>query len=316
LGVIDATQESRLQAALSQLAGGLSRPLQELRNILWELLEHLEAGFDFADEDILFISSEEIRRRLENAHQRISQLLEKTVSRGKSDHPLRVVLYGPPNIGKSQLFNTLLAEEKSIVYDFPGTTRDYLTALWELKNHRCLLVDTAGDSWERESEFLLRQSQEFARMQQEQADVRLLCWDAQEIPSLPQTWQTEENAFILALRCDLLPQKNRPAIPSLLYVSSQTGEGLEVLKERLVILLQERSGGESDIVASTEIRCRDSLIQTQKSLQNALSLCGTPYEELLASEVRVALEHLGRMVGAIYTEDLLDSIFSRFCIGK
>lgn len=316
LGVIDATSESRLQVALSQLAGGLSQPLQNLRNVLWELLEHLEAGFDFADEDIAFISSDEIRERLENACQKISHIQEKTTSRGKSDHLLRVVLYGPPNIGKSRLFNTLLETEKSIVYDSPGTTRDYLTALWEWKNHRCFLVDTAGDTWERETDFLLRQSQKRARTQQEQADIRILCWDAQELSSLPASWRTEENTFLVATRSDLLAEKDRPVSPSLLYVSSQTGEGLEELKERLGGLFQEYLGGESDIVASTEIRCRDSLIQAQKSLQNALSLCDTPYEELLASEVRVALEHIGRMVGAIYTEDLLDSIFSRFCVGK
>ena len=316
LGVIDATQESRLQTALSQLAGGLSQPLQELRNLLWELLEHLEAGFDFADEDIAFITSEEIRSRLEMAYQKISQILEKTTSRGQSDHLLRVVLYGPPNIGKSRLFNTLLAEEKAIVYDMPGTTRDYLTARWEWQNDHCLLVDTAGDSWQQESEFLSRQSQKMARTQQEQADIRILCWDAREIKHLPPRWLREENALVLAMRCDLLPIENRLAVPSVLYVSSQTGEGLEEFQKRLAVLLQERSGAESEMVASTEIRCRDSLIQAHKALQNAFQLCDTPYEELLASEVRVALEHLGRMVGAIYTEDLLDSIFSRFCVGK
>jgi len=365
LGTIDAQDPKKLEAALHQLAGGLAVPLQTLRADLFELLGHLEAGFDFADEDIEFISASEIAAGLARSADTIRGILSKMRSRSASGTFPKAVLYGAPNIGKSALFNALLGREASLVFDVPGTTRDYLCAELSLGEFSCRLIDTAGDFQEaafampetsgantvsgsdanaegstlfdtsasstENFDFLDERSQEIARTHRDLADIPLLCFDAQDlVRTRSGAWRILEerangDALILLTRCDLLPDAERTAFlsslpPSLsrkmLETSSQTGLGLKTLRKRLTQILAERAGDESDVVASTQTRCRESLVLALESLERAQLLCGTEFQELIATELRVALEQIGLMVGAVYTEDLLDSIFSRFCVGK
>lgn len=354
LGTIDAQDPKRLETALHQLAGGLAFPLQQLRADLFDLLGSLEAGFDFADEDIEFISSQELTVRLENAREVIRGILDKMRSRGSSETLPRLVLYGAPNIGKSALFNALLGKDSALVFDHPGTTRDYLSAPLDLNGKSCLLVDTAGDfRLSRISEgrcgaedlsvggaesspapdFLNETSQELARSQKELADVPLFCFDAQDfmrirlasVRLLLERLAFNSESFLLLTRSDLVPAKRisdfKASLPvdvsrRIQIVSAFTGDGLSGLRKALERVLSERVGDESYVVASTQIRCRESLQLSLESLERALLLCGTEFQELIAAEVRVALEQIGLMVGAVYTEELLDSIFSRFCVGK
>ena len=316
LGVIDATDERKLNTALNQLAGGLATPLRALRAELFDLLSHLEAGFDFADEDISFISDEELAQRLAVSSEQIQQLLAKMQTRSSAATQLRVVLYGRPNIGKSRLFNALLGRNEALVFNVPGTTRDYLTAELELEEGlRCTLVDTAGDfqNETEETELLSRRSQELARQQKEHADVRLLCFDAQ-------SWQGTEavhEGLVVLTRGDLVRREDLPPLPpNGILTSSTTGEGLSELKTQLAKKLREQTGGESDVVASTQARCQESLRLAGLAVERARELCSTEFQELMATELRAALEQIGLIVGAVYTEDLLDSIFSRFCVGK
>ena len=144
LGVIDAAGPQDLHTALSQLAGGLAGPLNRLRETLVDLLAHLEAGLDFADEDVAFIAPDELRRQLSDAAQTVAAIARKMVSRTETAHHPRVVLVGRPNSGKSSLFNALIGRPGALVSDHPGTTRDYLTADLHLDGLDCRLIDTAG----------------------------------------------------------------------------------------------------------------------------------------------------------------------------
>ncbi|MBR0193066.1 MAG: tRNA modification GTPase [Thermoguttaceae bacterium] len=331
LGTIDAQNPKKLNAALHQLAGGLAHPLHDLRARLFDLLGHLEAGFDFADEDIEFISSEEIARGLRDCAGVVSGILAKMRSRGGGEILARAVLYGSPNIGKSALFNALTGTENALVFDRPGTTRDYLCATLSLGDFTCQLVDTAGDfdSDAQEIGVLNERSQELARTQRELADVPLYCFDAAEfVQSRPEALRRlrekiSGDAVVILTRCDLLSpekrevfQKSFPEKWRLLWTSAKTREGVDALKTRLGQILEERANDESDVVGATQTRCRASLQTALESLERAEMLCGTEFQELIATEIRTALDQIGLMVGAIYTEDLLDSIFSRFCVGK
>lgn len=346
LGTIDAQNPKKLNAALHQLAGGLAHPLHDLRARLFDLLGHLEAGFDFADEDIEFITSEEIARRLCDCAGVVSGILAKMRSRGGGEILARVVLYGSPNIGKSALFNALTGTENALVFDRPGTTRDYLCATLSLADFTCQLVDTAGDfdsgvqepgvqepgaqdESPQEIGVLNEWSQELARTQRELADVPLYCFDAAEfVQSRPEALRRlrekiSGDAVVILTRCDLLSPEKREAFQKsfpekwrLLWTSARTLEGVEALKTRLSQILEERANDESDVVGATQTRCRASLQTALESLERAEMLCGTEFQELIATEIRTALDQIGLMVGAIYTEDLLDSIFSRFCVGK
>jgi tRNA modification GTPase len=326
LGVIDAADSSELEVALGQLAGGLARPLHQLRDALLDLLAHLEAGFDFADEDLAFITPPELSRQLDEAALGIAAILERMISREVAAELVRVVLIGRPNTGKSSLFNAL-AGSGALVSDQPGTTRDYLTAKLDLGGVKCQLVDTAGmESWREPG--IMEAAQAAASAQRRQAHVEVLCLDSTRPPD---DWERQElaedasNTRVIALtKSDLLspfaPRKLRTFAErkATISTSAVTGAGLDRLRDAIRHAILATSGPCGDVVAGTAVRCRESLRLAAQSLDRAGQIVRSDGggEELVAAEVRAALEELGKVAGAVYTEDVLDRIFSRFCIGK
>ena len=262
LGVIDAADPRQLQTALNQLAGGLAGPLHALRGDLLELLAHLEAGFDFAEEDISFITTDELDRRLASAAERTAALLEKMSSRNLVETAAKAVLAGRPNTGKSSLFNALARKSGALVSATPGTTRDYLSAELDLDGVKCQLIDTAGIEPIRPSPFgrgaggegageIESASRTAALAQHRQATVRILCLDA---ASEPEEWEQEQidigdpSSRVIALtKIDLCGAEHRStaaqvsrlssagrAIGNLscgiIATSSATGEGIDLLR--------------------------------------------------------------------------------------
>ncbi len=329
LGIIDAADLQSLHNALGQLAGGLSKPLGELREQLLQLLAHLEAGLDFAEEDITFISAAEIERQLTLAHELIAATLEQLASRNQPQILPKIVLVGPPNAGKSSLFNVMVekfpAKQKqtlALVSDQAGTTRDYLAAAVDFQGLACELVDTAGVDPLAGGRSIPGIAQEMTTAQRKQADCMVQCLDA----TVPR-FATEIVAFadrehdashLLAVtKIDLLEQPfDFAAHPRIVPCSSRAGWGLSELATAIAAALTQPNST-TGAVASTAARCTDSLHRAQESLREALDLVAIGGgEELIAADIRSALEELGRVVGAVYTDDVLDRIFSQFCIGK
>ncbi len=347
LGIIDAEDRRQLDVALHQLAGGLTRPLQAIRDQLLNLLADLEAGLDFVEEDIHFVSHEQLNRRLDEAATAIGLLADQMQSRGRSDCEPRVVLCGPPNAGKSSLFNALVGDAAAIVAPSAGTTRDYLTAKITFENVAWLLIDTAG--WEPaaaapadgeaiahaaahgassaivERSGIATAAQAMTREQQRQADLEIFCVDATQ--PLDERRRLELNAaaslgrsrLVVLTKCDLAAQRNAGALhgPGI-QTSSMTGAGCDLLKREIHrSLTTARSPAADGAVAATAVRCGDSLRSATECLVRAKRAAQAGgAEELVAAEIRGALMELGSLVGAIHTDDLLDRIFSRFCIGK
>jgi tRNA modification GTPase len=319
LGVVNAANPRQLQVALAQLAGGLAGPLRALRDMLVDLLAQLEAGFDFADEDLAFITPGELQRQLDSATTTVSRLAEQMASRRDTADLVRVVLRGWPNTGKSSLFNALAEASRAIVSEQPGTTRDYLTAEISLGDAKCLLVDTAGVEVDPVDGDGLRQAAQTATSEQSRlAHVEILCLDATR-PLNP--WERAELASAATCRLLILTKADAPRGTDLalraIETSSRTGKGLAALRAHLrdAVLAVRASGG--DTVAGTAARCHESLRLAAESLDRAGQLVRIGgVEELVAAEIRVALEELGKVVGTVYTEEVLDRIFSRFCIGK
>ncbi len=335
LGVIDAADRSQLDVALAQLAGGLTRPLAALRNQLLDLLADLEAGLDFAEDDIHFIGREEMLHRLSSAADDIAQLVRQMQAREQTDVEPRVVLIGWPNVGKSSLFNALVRDQAAIVSPQPGTTRDYLSARLQLGEMSCRLIDTAGIETIIAAGTIADSAQQMTRDQHEQADLRILCLDATRTLN---TWEESALAVstpqIVALtKCDLymsLPPGEHPSVLPLppgegpgegnhqltIPTSSLAGLGIDELKHAIQSVLASQPN-ESNTVAATATRCRDSLRLAGDSIARACDIVSSQAgDELIAAELRTALIELGKVVGAIYTDDVLDRIFSRFCIGK
>lgn len=311
LGVIDATSEQQLRTALSQLAGGIAGPLFAVRGSLLDLLAHLEAGLDFVDEDIEFISQEELLAELSTAAEQVERISGQMNFRGDASRVPRVVLFGLPNAGKSSLLNALAGEDAALVSNTAGTTRDFVSrrVCWE--GVELELIDTAGVDGAAEDK-ISAEAQAAARTQSENCDLRLWCVEGAAATAM-QIPPADSLVPVLPIwtKCDLL---SPPHPPAFLPTSSRTGEGIADLRRRIAAALASQSG---DAVPTTAVRCRESLSLAAAALRRAIAATNDKAgEEFVAAEVRAALDDLGQVLGAVYTEDILDRIFSRFCIGK
>jgi tRNA modification GTPase len=309
VGVIEAGDHAELKQALTQLAGGVGRPMQELREDLLNLLADVEAGLDFADEDIHFVGQDDLLKRLGKGLALVILVSKQLQQRAVSDHVFRVVLAGKPNAGKSSLFNAL-AGATALVSPQPGTTRDYLVQRLKIDEALIELVDTPG--WRNGGDTIEVQAQTLAREQSERADLVLLCLRAGDPLSAVETellGRTQPPVVGVSTQCD-----RASASPQFLPTSAVTGMGLAGLKR--VLAERARSRAQPALAPSLS-RCRHHVETCLEYLRraHAIVLYNDP-PELLALELRGALEQLGEMVGAVYTDDLLDRIFSRFCIGK
>ena len=325
LGVIDAADPRQLDVALAQLAGGLTGPLNVLRDSLVELLAELEAGFDFADEDLTFIDREQLDDQLADAAEVVDRLARQMTSRTESISLSRAVLLGRPNTGKSSLFNALVTRVGALVGNLPGTTRDYVTAELDLDGVKCLLVDTAGVDPARESavDRPAVAAQAAAVEQARQADVEIICldstrpWDAWEESQLGR----DSSRRVLVLTKTDVGTRCEPC-GSAISTSSLTGHGIDALRTHLRRAILAGAAHDGDVVQGTAVRCRRSLALASESLDRARRIVqAAPNkelagEELVAAEVRLALDEIGQVVGTVYTDDVLDRVFSRFCVGK
>lgn len=340
LGVIDACEQEQLQRALQQLAGGISGLIAEVHSNLLDLLADLEAGLDFVDEDIEFVSAEEVARRLTAARSTVEQLRRQATDRMTSHGAVRIVIAGLPNAGKSTLFNALAGEEAALVSEQVGTTRDYLRAELEWDGLSVELIDTAGREQRGDvptssaDSRLAALSQQLREDQIQRADLVVWCTPADLDPgSIPldarlcaELPSTRRPVLPLVTKCDLGPADARigtsgfgPSSPTAqaLPVSAATGEGLDALRAQIADALSARDAGAGGLLGTTAARCRNSLDAAAAALDRAFEAQETGAgDDLLAAEVRDALHHLGEIAGAVYTEDLLERIFSRFCIGK
>ncbi|REJ67252.1 MAG: GTP-binding protein [Planctomycetota bacterium] len=331
LGVIDARADTQLEAALAQLAGGLSRPLDQLRTQLLELLAHLEAGLDFAEEDIEFVAREELLDALAAADRQIADLIEQMRSSGHVPASGRVALVGLPNVGKSSLFNALAAASHALVSAEAGTTRDYLTAEVEYDGGRYQLIDTAGVESTDEHAHVATAAQQARTAQQQAAEVVLLCLDGTRdlLPAEVELLAASERAWTIVVqtKADRMGESSReprpaganqgePQLHADVFTSSHSGAGLEELRRAIAAKLSDAAPA-TEVVASTAARCRESLQRAADAVEAARQLVESGGgEELVAVELRAALDELGCVTGAVYTDDILDRIFSRFCIGK
>ncbi len=321
LGVIDAADHLELQTALTQLAGGISHRLTELRVEFLDLLADLEAGLDFTEEGLEFVSREILVERIAAAREELQRLLDCAKNRSRHSVRSRVVIAGPPNAGKSTLFNALLGRSAALVSPIAGTTRDYLTAEVDWCGVPLELIDTAG--WEETTDEILKVALNLRSTQLDQADLILQCRAADDDSENAQMQRSSplhrgrSQVIHIVTKSDQAVGQTRQSNPAESLVSALTGSGLELLKERVATILRSELAGEADILGSTAARCRDSLVGAIAALTRAgdLAVQGGG-DEFLATDVREALDEMGRITGAVYTDDLLDRIFSKFCIGK
>ena len=276
---------------------------------------YIEGALDFPDEDVDWLAEADFSTRISALSDKVEQLVRRARQGRTVATGIRLALLGPPNVGKSSLLNHFTGADTAIVTAQPGTTRDVLTASFQIDGIPLILADTAGiRAAEAEAEVEgIRRSWRAA----EEADLILQMFDAhagwneddQEIKNrLP-----ERPALILANKCDLLPDGIPGSGPEeAIRLSAKFGHGIETLKRQIIQLLELENALEEDEFMAHQ-RQIDALLETGEALKRAARAQGG---ELIAEELRLAQEALGALTGKFTADDLLGEIFSRFCIGK
>lgn len=318
--LIHARSERAVRAATAQLSGALSRRIEALREGLMTVLAHVEAHLDFPDEDIAPETGAALEARMEAAMTDAGRLVESARNGRLLREGARVAIVGAPNAGKSSLLNALLGVERAIVSDVPGTTRDTVEDLVTVAGYPVVLVDTAGmresaDAIEREGMRRSREAAMGADVVLEVADVTL------PPPTVVPVERAAGTAWLrVANKCDLEPDPGYAAEAGWIRVSCRTAEGLDQLRAAMGASLGGGTAagglgvGEEWAVSA---RHQDALRRSLEAMGLALGAMRQGVAlDLVAADLRVAAQAVGEVVGKTGTEDLLDRIFSTFCIGK
>ena len=319
--LIHARTDLALNAANEQLAGKLSQRINQLRDDTMHVLAHVEAHIDFPDEDIEPDTMNGLIQRLESAEAFIDQLLATANEGQLIRRGIRVAIVGRPNAGKSSLLNQLLGHERAIVSDIAGTTRDTISEEAQIRGIPVVFVDTAG--LQETDDVVEQEGVRRSRASLGQADLVLHVLDASE-PLTPDA--RERLAELADHKCIVVLNKNdlpaqlgqadmhgNQAVP----VSCVSGDGVEALKDAIRTSVWDGEITSEMLEVMVNSRHQEALNRAKTSLQASLDqLRAGAVLDLVAVDLRIATNAIGEIVGKTTTEDLLDSIFSTFCIGK
>jgi tRNA modification GTPase len=312
--LISAESEDERRAALEQLEGRFSEWVHRIESGVLDLCADAEAAIDFVDQDIELLPAAEASRRASEIGEDLTRLLAETSSAAFRDDRPRVVLVGRPNSGKSSLFNALTGRD-ALVSPVAGTTRDTLEADWDVAGG-VRLVDTAGD-WEATG--LDAEAVRRGRAAARTADVLLLVVDASEWEPALALVPRGRPAILVVTKCDLAEgetARRRFPLRDAVLTSARTGEGLPDLGRVLSAMLDGTGSGGAGARFRVDLRQGALLREAQAALDRAASSAPELGMEFVALDLRAALDALGGITGRQVGEDLLDRIFSRFCLGK
>ncbi|MFZ5496392.1 MAG: tRNA uridine-5-carboxymethylaminomethyl(34) synthesis GTPase MnmE [Verrucomicrobiota bacterium] len=320
MDLIHARSERALTAANQQLRGALGRQMDSLISQLVNVLSIIEAYIDFPDEDLPAENRQAVLAQLDQLQAGTARLLATSHYGAMLRDGIKTVILGEPNAGKSSLLNRLVGRERALVSAEPGTTRDYLEERILVGPHALRLIDTAGLNPSPSS--LERRGMDKTLEQAAEADLFLWVLDAtRPLPDLPAATRARLNATntIVVLNKTDLPDAAAPLPPDLPHqrISSLTGAGLDTLRARIVALADAFQADTGDEVIAINARHAHALEQARQGLETAAGkLRANVSTELVASDLRSALDAFGEISGKIENEQVLDQLFSTFCIGK
>ena len=313
--LIAADSAASHRTALTQLRGGFSKKLQALREELIHFASLVELELDFGEEDVEFAQRDDLRQLIQNLQATIHPLIESFDYGNALKDGIPVAIIGSPNVGKSTLLNALLNEERAIVTEIAGTTRDVIEDTIVLEGVKFRFIDTAGI---RETQDVVESMGiERSRRAMEQADVVLMLFDSREtkkeVEDLAAGLPTGKRVIWVLNKVDLA--SNGADFPGTqTAISAQTHQNLDALKSTL--LTQVKTHTPQDTVVTNQ-RHHEHLLKTSLALDEVLyGLDSGVTGDFLAQDIRLALYHLGEITGTIVSDDLLANIFSKFCIGK
>jgi len=317
LHIIQARTAASLRLAMAGLEGNLSNLVKELRSRLLSLLAYLSARIDFPEDEV---EEQDMAGPLSEALRRIQELLASADAGIIYRQGVRTAIVGRPNVGKSSLLNRLLRRSRAIVSPIPGTTRDTLEEVVNIKGVPFVLVDTAGIGHSRD--LLESLSVERSRQALKQADLVLLVLDT----SQPLTTADQEiinslaqkMVLVVANKNDLPHQADLSGLSCpLVYTSALSGEGLGQLEETMINVVLGGQVCTSDHLLVSNPRQKQALEKAAQHLESALAAVKTGLpEDFISIDLTSAVNALGEITGETVGEELLESIFSQFCVGK
>lgn len=314
------------ELAIQQMRGGFSEIIKDLRGQLIHFASLLELELDFGEEDVEFADRRELSNLVTNIINRIRMLSDSFQMGNVLKNGVSTVLVGRPNAGKSTLLNALLNEERAIVSDIAGTTRDVIEENLNINGVTFRLIDTAGIREASDQIEAIGVQRTFEKVAQSTIllylyDATLLTQeDVQNDLAQLQTHGTEMRVLILANKVDMLSAEKQAQIPAThLKISAKEKQHLEILRQNLYNLVAEnkisKQSNQNTVV--TNSRHYESLTRAEESLQTALAAIHNGVSgDWLAMDIRYALRALGEITGEVDVDDLLENIFSKFCIGK
>ncbi len=324
--LIASDSEASHRAALTQLRGGFSRQLKALRQQLIDFVALVELELDFGEEDVEFAHRDQLRQLMLDIRRVLHPLIESFSAGNVIRNGVPTVIVGKPNAGKSTLLNALLNEEKAIVSDIPGTTRDMIEDELFIDGIRFRLIDTAG----------LRESTDtieaigIERTQQRMRNAALVVYLFDGLNILPdelgdvlaELRNSGKPYLLVGNKVDAIDDVRRQhlegvADEKVVWISAAEQTHLDELTAALSARVRTDTAVQTSSAVVTNVRHHEHLTGTDDALARALAgLDAGATPDWLAMDLRVALQHLGELTGEITTDDLLDSIFSKFCIGK
>ncbi len=309
------------KAALSNMRGGFSNVLHELREELIKFSSLIELELDFSEEDVEFADRNKFLLLINNIDNTINNLLESFKLGNVIKNGVSVAIVGKPNAGKSTLLNTLLNENRAIVSEIAGTTRDTIEEVININGILFRLIDTAGIR-EHSQDIIENMGVVKSKEKIKQADIVLYLFDVNELNEGELTEIVNEirkqnpNIIVVANKTDSYDQPLHDRFHEGIFISAKEEIGIKELKDQL-FQMATGAGMQTENIVITNARHYAALQEISKSLKEIrMGLQNNISGDLLAPDIRRALHYLGEITGEITNEDRLDYIFSKFCIGK
>jgi len=312
------------EVAMKQMRGGFSQEIKRLRADLVHFASMIELELDFGEEDVEFADRDQLRKLIGNIQSIIRELLKSFELGNVIKNGVPTVIVGKPNAGKSTLLNKLLNEEKAIVSDVPGTTRDFIEDEISIDGITFRFIDTAGLRETTDKVEMLGVERTMQKLSQSSLIIYL--FDIMEVTAaevqdeLNKLNPDKRPILAVANKIDQAPPKKLAAFASIdgvLQISAAEGANLDALKQALVQKVNLGRLNTQGQTIVTNLRHVDSLNKTYAALDDVLHGVDSGMSgDLIAADIRRALYSLGEITGEITTDDLLDNIFTKFCIGK